>query len=56
MKRNSSMSESAVSKTILVIDDSATVRSQIARELEGASLCDRILQAGDGIEAFKLVM
>ena len=56
MKRNSSMSESAVSKTILVIDDSATVRSQIARELEGASLCDRILQAGDGIEAFKLLL
>ena len=45
-----------MSKTILVIDDSATVRSQIARELQGASLCNLILQAGDGIEAFKLLL
>jgi len=45
-----------VSKTILIIDDSETVRAQIVRELQSASLCDRIYQAGDGIEAFKLLM
>lgn len=43
-------------KTILIIDDSATVRTQIARELQNAALCQRILQAGDGIEAFKLLL
>jgi two-component system cell cycle response regulator len=45
-----------VPKTILIIDDSATVRTQIAHELQSASLCDLILQAGDGVEAFKLLL
>lgn len=45
-----------MSKTILIIDDSTTVRSQIVRELQSATLCDSILQAGDGIEAFKLLL
>lgn len=45
-----------MSKTILIIDDSEKVRLQIARELQRAALCDRILQAGDGIEAFKLLL
>lgn len=42
--------------TILIIDDSETVRAQIARELESTALFERILQAGDGIEAFKLLL
>ncbi len=45
-----------VPKTILIIDDSDEVRSQIALELERAVLFDRILQASDGIEAFKLLL
>jgi diguanylate cyclase (GGDEF)-like protein len=45
-----------ISKSILIIDESENVRVQIARELQGAALCDRILHAGDGIEAFKLLL
>ncbi len=45
-----------MAKAILIIDDSETVRAQIAHELMSAALCDRILQAGDGIEAFKLLL
>lgn len=43
-------------KSILIIDDSESVRVQIAHELQGAALCERILHAGDGIEAFKLLL
>jgi len=43
-------------KAVLIIDDSDTVREQIARTLDEASLFDRIHQAGDGIEAFKLLL
>jgi diguanylate cyclase (GGDEF)-like protein len=45
-----------LSNAILIIDDSETVRAQIVRELQGASLCDLIFQAADGIEAFKLLL
>jgi diguanylate cyclase (GGDEF)-like protein len=45
-----------VSKSVLIIDDSAKIRTQIAQELEGTSLFESILQAEDGIEAFKLLM
>lgn len=45
-----------MSKTILIIDDSESVRTQIAHELKSAALCELILQAGDGIEAFKLLL
>jgi len=48
--------KTSVSKSILIIDDSEVVRLQIACELQGAALCDRILHAGDGIEAFKLLL
>lgn len=43
-------------KTVLIIDDSDTVREEIARTLAEASLFDRIHQAGDGIEAFKVLL
>lgn len=43
-------------KSILIIDDSESVRNQIAHELKSADLCDRVFQAGDGIEAFKLML
>ena len=45
-----------MSKAILIIDDSENVREQIALELQNAALFERILQAGDGIEAFKLLL
>jgi diguanylate cyclase (GGDEF)-like protein len=45
-----------VLKTILIIDDSDEVRNQIALEVESSALFDRILQASDGIEAFKLLL
>jgi two-component system cell cycle response regulator len=45
-----------VSKSILIIDDSENVREQIAMELRSVALFERILQAGDGIEAFKLLL
>jgi diguanylate cyclase (GGDEF)-like protein len=43
-------------KTILIIDDSESVRDQIATELHNAALFDLIYQARDGIEAFKLLL
>ena len=43
-------------KSILIIDDSETVRAQIARELQSAALCEQVFQASDGIEAFKLLL
>jgi len=43
-------------KSILIIDDSENVRDQIATELQGIALFERILQARDGIEAFKMLL
>lgn len=45
-----------MAKTVLIIDDSEIVRQQITLELQGGALFDRVLQAGDGIEAFKLLL
>lgn len=45
-----------MSKRVLIIDDSENVRAQIARELQNAALFERIYQAGDGIEALKLLL
>jgi diguanylate cyclase (GGDEF)-like protein len=43
-------------KNILIIDDSETIREQIVRTLEEVALFERIHQAGDGIEAFKILL
>lgn len=43
-------------KSILIIDDSETIRAQIARELQRTALCEQVFQASDGIEAFKLLL
>lgn len=45
-----------MSTSILIIDDSENLRTQIAGELQSAALCEQIFQAGDGIEAFKLLL
>lgn len=45
-----------MAKKVLIIDDSENVRAQIARQLQNAALFDRIYQAGDGIEALKLLL
>lgn len=45
-----------MSKSVMIIDDSESIRGQIALELQNAALFDRILQAGDGIEAFRLLL
>jgi diguanylate cyclase (GGDEF)-like protein len=45
-----------MTKTVLIIDDSENVRGQIAQELQATGLFERILQAADGIEAFKLLL
>lgn len=45
-----------MAKKVLIIDDSENVRAQIARELQNAALFERIYQAGDGIEALKLLL
>ncbi len=41
--------------SILVIDDSQTMRSQIIRTLREADLFDRYFEAGDGLEGFKIL-
>jgi CheY-like chemotaxis protein len=41
--------------SILVIDDSQTMRSQIIHTLRGADLFDRYFEAGDGLEGFKIL-
>jgi two-component system, cell cycle response regulator len=42
--------------SVLIIDDSETVRDQIIRTLQKCSLFDSYLQAGDGIEGFKALL
>lgn len=42
--------------SILVIDDSQTMRSQIIHTLRGADLFDRYFEAGDGLEGFKVLV
>lgn len=44
-----------MAKTVLIIDDSAPIREQLAKELLETALFERIVQAEDGIEAFKLL-
>lgn len=45
-----------MSKNILIIDDSDTVRDQLAQTLDDAGICEQIHQAQDGLEAFKLLL
>jgi len=45
-----------VSKNVLIIDDSESVRVQIEQELLSTALFERIYKAGDGIEALKLLL
>jgi diguanylate cyclase (GGDEF)-like protein len=47
---------SATPKSLLIIDDSEITRAQIKRELMGGSLFDRIYEASDGMEAFKILL
>ena len=42
--------------SILIIDDNRTVRQQILEALEGTGLFDSLLDAGDGIEGFKILL
>lgn len=44
-----------MTKSILIIDDSAAIREQLTRELVETGLFARIVPAEDGIEAFKLL-
>lgn len=43
-------------KKVLIIDDSENVRAQIAEALEKAALFEGIYEAGDGIEALKMLL
>ncbi|MBT1073797.1 diguanylate cyclase [Geobacter grbiciae] len=43
-------------KTVLVIDDSDTLREEILRTLKGVSLFDVYLEAGDGLDGFKVLL
>jgi len=45
-----------VPTSVLIIDDSETVRDQIIGTLQKCSLFDSYLQAGDGIEGFKALL
>ncbi|HZV82617.1 MAG TPA: diguanylate cyclase [Geobacteraceae bacterium] len=45
-----------MSKSVLIIDDSDTIREQIVQTIKEAALFDLVYQAGDGIEAFKLLL
>jgi two-component system, cell cycle response regulator len=42
--------------SVLVIDDSATIREQVVRTLKGVSLFDCYLEARDGLEGFKTLI
>ena len=41
------------SSSILVIEDSKSVREGIADALKRAALCDTVIEACDGLEGFK---
>jgi len=43
-------------RTLLIIDDSKLIRQQIHDILQDGQLFQRILQAKDGIEGFKLLV
>jgi diguanylate cyclase (GGDEF)-like protein len=43
-------------KKVLIIDDSENIRAQIADALKTAALFERIYEAGDGIEALKMLL
>lgn len=45
-----------MTKTVLIIDDSDTIREQIVQTIRDAALFDQIHQACDGIEAFKILI
>lgn len=42
--------------TVLIIDDSESVRNRVKRALEDKRVFDRFLLAGDGVEGFKLLL
>ncbi|WP_298438301.1 diguanylate cyclase [Geobacter sp.] len=42
--------------TVLIIDDSDTLREEILRTVKGASLFDTYLEASDGLEGFKTLL
>ncbi len=43
-------------RTLLIIDDSKAIRTQVCQTLEDGALFKNILQAADGIEGFKLLV
>ncbi len=43
-------------RTLLIIDDSATIRQQVSETIEKNHLFQRVLQAGGGVEGFKLLV
>jgi diguanylate cyclase (GGDEF)-like protein len=45
-----------MTKSVLIIDDSDTIREQIVQTIGEAGLFDQIHQACDGIEAFKILL
>src|ERR1035437_3059022 len=45
-----------MSTSVLIIDDSVTVREQIIRTIEAASLFNRYYEAEDGLEGFKKLL
>ena len=46
----------AINHTLLIIDDSKAIRSQVFQALADGVLFNKILQAADGIEGFKLLV
>lgn len=43
-------------RTLLIIDDSATIRQQVVDTMSNSSLFHRVLQAADGVEGFKILV
>lgn len=43
-------------RTLLIIDDSAAIRQQVSETMANSYLFPRVLQAGDGVEGFKLLV
>jgi two-component system, cell cycle response regulator len=50
------MNRPTMSTTILIIDDSEQVRANIVRTLKEVSLFEQYLEAGDGIDGFKITL
>jgi two-component system cell cycle response regulator len=45
-----------VGRTLLIIDDSPTLRDRLGETLRGAGMFTEVLKAGNGIEGFKLLL